>query len=182
MSSLIITAHPKDGAEMAEQYGLPDCVRDTILQSHGSSVLKFFWDKSRRQAAEEGLEERNFRYRLPKPQSKEAAVVMLCDAGEGAARSLDNPSVGQLRNLVNGIIMDRLHDGQLDESGLSITDLKKLEDCLVHGLTAVFHNRIAYPGQDKAGDAPAGPDAPPLNGENAPARRARATQGDDDGD
>jgi membrane-associated HD superfamily phosphohydrolase len=74
---------------------------------------------------------------------------MLCDAVESAARSLDSPSVGQLRNLVHDLILDRLHDGQLDDSTLNITDLKVLEDCLVHGLTAVFHSRISYPGQEK---------------------------------
>jgi membrane-associated HD superfamily phosphohydrolase len=63
---------------------------------------------------------------------------------------MESPSVGQLENLVRSIILDRLHDGQLDESGLTITDLKALEETLVHGLTAVFHNRISYPGQEEA--------------------------------
>ena len=150
MSSLIITAHPKDGADMAEQYGVPRPVRDIILQSHGCSVLKYFWDKAQSGANGHGKpDERTFRYRLPKPHSKEAAIVMLCDAVESASRSLRSPSVGQLRNLVGDILRDRLGDGQLDESGLTITDLKRLEDALVHGLTAVFHNRISYPGQEK---------------------------------
>ncbi len=150
MSTLIITAHPKDGAEMAEQYGVPAPVRDVILQSHGTAVLKYFLNKA--QSAEtdsDETNEHNFRYRLLKPRSREAAVVMVCDAVEGAARSMGSPSAGQLRNLVHQIILDRLHDGQLDESGLTITDLKRLEDTLVHGLAAVFHNRVRYPGQEK---------------------------------
>ncbi len=150
MSSLIITAHPKDGAEMAENYGVPREVRDIILQSHGSSVVKYFWGKAKSEEDErDEMQERTFRYRLPKPRSKEAAIVMLCDAVESAARSLDAPSVSQLRNLVHDIILDRLHDGQLDESGLTITDLKQLEDTLVRGLTAVFHSRVSYPDQEK---------------------------------
>jgi putative nucleotidyltransferase with HDIG domain len=150
MSSLILTAHPKDGAEMAEEFGVPRVVREIILQSHGASVLKYFWGKAQGgEGTQQGLEEHDFRYRLPKPASKEAAVVMLCDAVESAARSLDSPSVGQLRNLVRDIVLDRLHDGQLDDSGLTITDLKKLQECLVHGLTAVFHSRISYPGQEE---------------------------------
>ncbi len=157
MSSLIITAHPKEGAEMAETYGVPLEVRDVILQSHGSSVVKYFWGKARDKEAERGangtrhgeMEERTFRYRMPKPKSKEAAIVMLCDAVESAGRSLKSPSTGQLRNLVQDIIFDRLHDGQLDSSGLTITDMKQLEDSLVRGLTAVFHNRVSYPGQEK---------------------------------
>jgi hypothetical protein len=159
MSSLIITAHPKDGADMAEEYGVPREVRDIILESHGSSVVRYFWNKAQEQAdGQTELEERDYRYRLPKPHSKEAAIVMLCDAVESAARSMDSPSVPQLRNLVRSIIMGRLHDGQLDESTLTITDLKRLEDTLVHGLTAVFHNRIRYPGQpdeDEAGQGEA---------------------------
>ncbi|MHC4479643.1 MAG: HDIG domain-containing metalloprotein [Planctomycetota bacterium] len=167
MSSLIITAHPKDGAEMAEQYGVPREVRDVILQSHGSCVLQYFWKKAQSENGERGkLEARSFRYRLPKPQSREAAIVMFCDAVESAARSVDSPSVSQLRNLVRDIILDRLHDGQLDDSGLTITDLKRLEDCLVHGLTAVFHSRVSYPGQQKAQEAPATAAAPPAEGDS----------------
>jgi putative nucleotidyltransferase with HDIG domain len=150
MSTLIITAHPKDGAEMAEQYGVPAPVRDVILQSHGTGVLKYFLNKAQSADSEsEEAQERNFRYRLLKPNSREAAVVMICDAVESAARSMGSPSAGQLRNLVHQIILDRLHDGQLDESGLTITDLKRLEDTLVHGLGAVFHNRVRYPGQER---------------------------------
>ncbi|MFO7958397.1 MAG: HDIG domain-containing protein [Candidatus Brocadiia bacterium] len=154
MSSLIITAHPKDGAEMAEQYGLPKEVRDIILQSHGSSVLKYFWDK----AQEEGddgtrVKKHDFRYRLPKPRSREAAIVMLCDAVESATRSLESPDPGQVGTLVRDIIYDRLHDGQLDESGLTITDLKRLQDSLVHGVLAIYHNRIRYPGQEEVEEA-----------------------------
>jgi putative nucleotidyltransferase with HDIG domain len=150
MSTLIITAHPKDGAEMADEYGVPAPVRDVILQSHGTGVLKFFLNKAQSAESEtEEAHERDFRYRLLKPRSREAAVVMVCDAVESAARSMGSPSAGQLRNLVHQIILDRLHDGQLDESGLTITDLKRLEDTLVHGLGAVFHNRVRYPGQEK---------------------------------
>jgi len=150
MSSLIISAHPKDGAEMAEKYGVPGEVRDVILQSHGSSVLKYFWGKAKDREPEKGqMKEGDFRYRLAKPQSKEAAIVMLCDAVESAARSMDSPSPGQLQKLVHEIILDRLHDGQLDESGLAITDLKRLEDNLMHGLAAVHHNRVPYPAQEK---------------------------------
>ncbi|MFO8007674.1 MAG: HDIG domain-containing protein [Candidatus Brocadiia bacterium] len=155
MSSLIITAHPKDGAEMAEKYGVPREVRDIILQSHGSSVLKYFWGKVQEdeQRSTQQVQEHDFRYRLPKPASREAAIVMLCDAVESAARSMESPSPKQLRAIARQIIMDRLHDGQLDESGLTITDLKRLEDSLVRGVTAIFHNRIRYPGQEEVEEA-----------------------------
>jgi putative nucleotidyltransferase with HDIG domain len=170
MSSLIITAHPKDGADMAEEYGVPRVVRDVILQSHGSTLVKYFWRRAQEKATERDQpDERSFRYRLPKPRGKEAAIVMICDAVESAARSLENPSVGQLRNLVQDLVMDRLHDGQFDESQLTITDLKRLEDCLVRGLTAVFHSRVAYPGQEKRERGP-GRAAEGGNGNGRPPR------------
>jgi putative nucleotidyltransferase with HDIG domain len=150
MSSLIITAHPRDGAEMAESYGVPREVRDIILQSHGSSVVRYFWDKAS-EGSDGQVKEHDFRYRLPKPQSREAAVVMLCDAAESAVRAVETASQKQIRNLVHEIIMDRLHDGQLDESGLTVPDLKRLEDSIVHGIGAAFHGRVRYPGQEERG-------------------------------
>jgi len=157
MSSLIITAHPKDGADMADQYKVPSIVRDIIVQSHGSSVVSYFWNKASESAdANTKVNRSDFRYRLPKPASREAAIVMICDAVESATRSLASPTLAQLRNRTHELIMDRLHDGQLDESGLSITDLKRIEDTLVHGLTAVFHNRVRYPGQDEVEKAAQG--------------------------
>jgi hypothetical protein len=174
MSSLIITAHPKDGAEMAEQFGVPPVVRDIILQSHGSGVVRYFWDKARKSNDDKGeVEERDFRYRLPRPRSREAAIVMLCDAVESAARSMGPAaSAGQLQDLVHRIIMDRLHDGQLDESNLTITDLKALEDCLVRGIRAVFHSRVSYPGQEEAAE---------REGEPAPAAARAGSAGEGNG-
>jgi len=151
MSHLIISAHPKDGAEMAETYGLPRQIRDIILESHGSTVVKYFYDRAKGQKREGEADprEETFRYHLPKPQSKETAIILLCDAVESGARSLGEPSPSRVRSLVHAVVLDKLHDGQLDESGLSITDLARIEQSLVHGLNAIFHNRIVYPGQEK---------------------------------
>jgi hypothetical protein len=164
MSTLIITAHPKDGAEMAEEYGVPAPVRDVILQSHGTGILKYFLNKAREGETESDVvRERDFRYRLLKPQRKEAALVMICDAVESAARSMGSPTPAQLRNLVRQIILDRLNDGQLDESSLTITDVKRIGDTLVHGLAAAFHNRVRYPGQEQLEQPQPAPE-PPQNG------------------
>ena len=146
MSNLIITSHPKDGAELAEQYGLPREVRDIILESHGSSVVKYFYHRAKQEQEDgEEVSEETFRYRLPKPQSREAAIVMLSDSAESATRSLENPSPAKIESVVREVVLDKLHDGQLDESGLSLTDLKNIQDSLARGLTAIFHRRIAYP-------------------------------------
>ncbi|MEF8787746.1 MAG: HDIG domain-containing metalloprotein [Planctomycetota bacterium] len=150
MSNLIITSHPKNGAEMAQQYGLPGEVRDIILQSHGSSVVKYFYQRAKQEKQEgEELSEESFRYRLPKPQSKEAAIVMLSDCAEGATRSLEKPSPAKIENVVREVVLDKLHDGQLDESGLSLTDLKNIQQSLARGLTAIFHKRVEYPEQQE---------------------------------
>jgi hypothetical protein len=150
MSKLIITAHPRDGADMAEKEGMPREVERIILESHGSTTTKFFWNRAVEEAGEEEAEpeESTFRYRLPKPRSKEAASVMLSDSCEGATRSLQSPSARQIGDKVHQIIMERLHDGQLDESGLTVTDLARMEETLVRGLNAVFHKRVRYPGQE----------------------------------
>ncbi|MDP6438039.1 MAG: HDIG domain-containing protein [Candidatus Brocadiia bacterium] len=156
MSSLIITTHPRDGADLAEQYGVPHEVCDVILQSHGSTMIKYFWDRAKERGSEEDVpEEATYRYRLPKPGSKEAACVMFADAAEGTARSLSSPSPPKLGGLVHKIILDRLHDGQLDESGLSITDLARIEQTLTRALSAVYHSRIPYPGQEEQAEAAA---------------------------
>jgi hypothetical protein len=148
MSSLVIASHPRDGADLAEQYGVPRTVRDIVLQSHGSTMIKYFWDRAQqRKASDETLSESTFRYRLSKPQGKEAACVMLCDAAESATRTLANPGPSRLASIVHGIIMDRLHDGQLDESALTVTDVARIEKALTRSLTAVYHGRVPYPGQ-----------------------------------
>jgi hypothetical protein len=152
MSRLIITAHPRDGAEMAQKEGLPKVVQDIILESHGCTLTRYFWDRAKQQNADVNeADEGAFRYRLPKPHTKEAACVMLADAVESASRSLDAPSASKIKELVHGIILDRLHDGQLSESGLTVTDLDRIENTLVRGLNAVFHRRIAYPEQEEEG-------------------------------
>jgi len=154
MSRLIITAHPRDGADLAEQYGLPREVRNIILQSHGSTTIKYFWDRAKERSDEGGEpEESEFRYRLPRPGSKEAACVMLADAVESAARSLESPSASKITDLVHEIVMDRLLDGQLNESGLTLTDVEQIEKTLARGLNAFYHNRVAYPGQDEEEDS-----------------------------
>jgi hypothetical protein len=152
MSKLILTAHPRDGADMAEKEGMPPEVQRIILESHGSTTTKFFWNRALEEAGEKEEqpepEESTFRYRLPKPRSKEAACVMLADSCEGATRSLESPSARQIGDKVHQMIMERLHDAQLDESGLTITDLSRIEETLVRGLNAVFHKRVRYPGPE----------------------------------
>ncbi len=153
MSKLIITAHPKDGAEMATESGLPPAVQSVILQSHGTTMASYFWNRAQKQASKEDAppEKDAFRYKLPKPQSKEAACVMLADAVESATRSLESPGTEKIKEVVHKIVLDRLHDGQLDHSDLTIPDLSRLQQALIRGLTALFHKRVKYPDQEENG-------------------------------
>jgi putative nucleotidyltransferase with HDIG domain len=167
MSRLIITAHPRDGADLAAQHGLPREVQDIILESHGSTTVKYFWDRAQEQnGGQEKPEESAFRYRLPKPRSKEAVCVMLADSAESASRALESPSPARIAETTHQIVMDRLLDGQLNESGITLTDLERIEKSLIRGLNAVYHKRIAYPAQDETEDQKEENEHPPAERKN----------------
>lgn len=143
LSTLIITSHVKDGLELAKQYKLPPALSDFIAQHHGEDLVKFFYHK----AVEAGQEvdEEDFRYPGPKPQTKETAIVMLADSVEAAVRSLSKPTPGRIEGLVRKIIKTRLTDGQLDESNLTLKDLDKIAQAFVQVLGGIFHTRVEYP-------------------------------------
>ena len=147
MSTLILTAHPKDGAELAKEYGVPSPIRRIILEHHGSSLVQFFYDKACKEAEAENdpVDPDTYRYRAPKPRSPESAIVMLADSCESATRSLDDPSPSSVEKLVHRIVFARLEDGQLDDCRMSITALRLVEKSLARGLVASSHPRIRYP-------------------------------------
>jgi putative nucleotidyltransferase with HDIG domain len=154
MSTLIIIAHIKDGADLARQHHLPQSLIDFIQQHHGTTLVEYFYRRANEQseanpdAAE--VEESAFRYPGPKPQTKEAAVLMLADAVESASRALVEPTPARIESLVHEIAMKRLLDGQFDNCGLTLHELATIEDSLVKSLTAVYHGRVKYPGQRSA--------------------------------
>ncbi|HEU4725501.1 MAG TPA: HDIG domain-containing protein [Candidatus Eisenbacteria bacterium] len=157
MSSLIIQAHVREGAEIARKEKLPKAIVDAILEHHGTTLLTFFYAKAQLELKKKGeqkksgpadadVPEAEFRYPGPKPQSKETAVLMLADAVEAAARSLNEPTPGRIRGVVNRILEARVKDGQLDESPITFEDLAKIRDSFIPILTALFHARVHYPG------------------------------------
>jgi hypothetical protein len=147
LSALILTAHTRDGVELAAGYGVPSPIRQIIAEHHGTGVVEFFYQKAVEEAARSGavVKEEMFRYRGVKPRSPEAAIVMLADAGESAARSMDSMSPSGIERLVHDIVEQRLKDGQLDECRMNITDIRRVEKSLVRSLTAIAHPRIRYP-------------------------------------
>jgi len=163
MSALIISAHVKDGAEMAEEYNLPRAIIDIIEQHHGTSLMEFFYQRSRESQDADETSEEMFRYPGPRPRSREAAIILLADAVEAASRTLPEPSPARLRSLVSELTMKKLLDGQLDESPVTLTDLAKTEKSFVRVLAAIFHSRVKYPGAlaetaPKTKDAAGGPE------------------------
>jgi putative nucleotidyltransferase with HDIG domain len=151
MSTLIIIAHIKDGADLARQHRLPKPIIDFIEQHHGTTLVEYFFRRATEANPDGGeVDESNFRYPGPKPQTKEAAVLMLADAVEGASRALVEPTPSRIENLVHDIAMKRLLDGQFDACGLTLQELATIEDSLVKSLTAVYHGRVKYPDQRTA--------------------------------
>jgi putative nucleotidyltransferase with HDIG domain len=153
MSTLVIIAHVKDGADLARRHHLPQSLIDFIEQHHGTTLVEYFFNRARQgndTPQSLHVDEHSFRYPGPKPQSQETAVLMLADAAEGACRTLDDPAPARIRNLVHELTMKRLLDGQFDECGVTLKELRLIEDSLVKSLTAVYHGRVKYPSQQTA--------------------------------
>jgi len=150
MSALVIASHVKEGYELGKRYGLPQDVLDIIPQHHGTRAINFFYRKALK--SETGtpaeVQESDFRYPGPKPQSKEAAIFMLSDSIEAAARTLDDPSPARFKGLIRKIVSDVVLDDQLDESDLTFSDLEKAEAAFLRTLGSIYHHRIDYPGFD----------------------------------
>ncbi|HVX12851.1 MAG TPA: HDIG domain-containing protein [Pirellulales bacterium] len=154
MSTLIIIAHIKDGADLARQHRLPQPIIDLIEQHHGTTLVEYFFRRASQQSATDpdsgDVQESSFRYPGPKPQTVEAAVLMMADTVESASRVLVEPTPSRIESLVEEIAMKKLLDGQFDECGLTLEQLRKIEDSLVKSLTAVYHGRVKYPDQRTA--------------------------------
>jgi putative nucleotidyltransferase with HDIG domain len=151
LSAMILASHVKDGVEMARQNSLPKSVIDFISQHHGTSVMKYFYHKAleeqRNREDPEPVPEGDFRYGGPKPQSKETALVMLADNVEAAIRSMNlgGADQGKLETAVRKIVKDRLDDGQLDESDLTMKELTEIIQVFCRALGGMYHSRIEYP-------------------------------------
>jgi putative nucleotidyltransferase with HDIG domain len=145
MSSLILIAHIKDGVEIAKQNKLGNAIIETIRQSHGTSLISYFYDKARQLKGENGVNIDDFRYPGPKPQTREAGLVMLADAVEAASRTLSNPTPARILGLVQNLINKIFSDGQLDNCELTLKDLHNIAKSYNKILNGIYHHRIEYP-------------------------------------
>lgn len=151
MSQLIIAGHIKDGMELAKEYRLPAVLMQFIETHHGTTLIEYFYNEAVKQHEQNDSfdssvpSEGEFRYPGPKPRTKEAAIVMLADAVEGAARTLPEATPNKIEAVVHNMAMKRLQDGQFDECDLSLRELSRIEASISKSLAAQHHGRIAYP-------------------------------------
>ncbi len=148
LSTLIITNHVKDGVQLAKKNRLPLIIRDIIKQHHGETIVAYFYHKALNDEKTDFIKEEDYRYEGPKPQFKEAAIIMLADSVEAAVRSIQEPTKGKIDGLVRKLIKDKLNDGQLDECDLTLKDLDTIAYSFVNVLMGIFHERIKYPELD----------------------------------
>ena len=144
VSTAILTAHPRDGAQMAKNERIPDAIVDIIRSHHGDSPVLYFYNKSRQENGDD-VNIDDFRYDGPRPASREAAIVMLADTVEAAARSMPNPDADKLNTLIRSLVRQKLEDGQLDHCELTFADLDRICSSFLTVLSGVFHERIEYP-------------------------------------
>lgn len=147
MSKTLLIAHVKDGVELGMEHKLGEPIIAGILQHHGTTLISYFYNKALERCGddEKQVPEEEFRYPGPKPQFREAALCMLADSIEAAARSLDEPTPVRLQNIVRNIVQRKFLDGQLDECSLTLKDLSKVEAAFTRILLGIYHQRIDYP-------------------------------------
>ncbi len=151
MSSLILESHVREGLEVAREVGLPNRVSAFIPEHQGTTLMQYFYNKAVEQDPE--VDERDYRYPGPRPQTKETAIVMLADAAEATVRSLDEHTPNRIRAVLARTFEARIADGQLDDCGLTMADLARVRDAFTHVLTGVYHGRVKYQWQKEGGEA-----------------------------
>lgn len=148
MSTLIITNHVKDGIALGKQHRLPKEIINIIGEHHGDTAVMFFYHKAKKQEESKEVKVEDFRYPGPKPQTKEAALVMLADSTEAAVRSIKEPNKKNVEEMIRSIIKGKLDDGQLDECDLTLKDLNTIANAFSSIVMGIFHERIEYPDLD----------------------------------
>lgn len=144
MSSLILISHIKDGVEIARKNKLGGVIADTINQHHGTSLIRYFYEKAQQIKGKDSVKIGDFRYPGPKPQTKEAGLVMLADVVEAASRTLENPTPARIQGLVQNLINNVFSDGQLDNCELTLKDLHNIAKSFNKILNGIHHHRIEY--------------------------------------
>jgi len=150
MSCLILASHVKDGLEMAKDAGLTETIRDMIPQHHGTRLMTYFYQKAKDSIDGKNYEisDANFRYPGPKPQSKEAAILMMSDSIEAASRTLNDPSPAQITGMMDRLVESMFTDNQFDECDITVREIRLVKETFKRLISGIFHRRIDYPGYD----------------------------------
>jgi cyclic-di-AMP phosphodiesterase PgpH len=148
MSCLIIASHVKDGLELAKEIGLSQRICDMIPQHHGTRIMTYFYQKAKEASKNQEVIEADFRYPGPKPQTKEAAIMMMSDSVEAASRTLSNPPPAQVQGMINRVVDAIVADNQFDECDITLRDIRLVKESFFKILTGIYHRRIDYPGYD----------------------------------
>lgn len=146
-SATIILSHTLDGARILKANKFPQEIIDVAKQHHGTTLVKYFYYQAKETLPD--VEESKFRYPGPKPQTKENAVISICDSVEAAVRSMKEPTKEKIDHLIQSIINDRMQDGQFDDCHLTFLDLRKISYTLSETLNGIYHSRIEYPDEKK---------------------------------
>ena len=149
MSSLILAKHVRAGIDLGDQYGLPIAVKKFIPEHHGTSIMSYFYHKALETTDPKDINENDFRYPGPKPQSRETAIAMLADTVEAASRTLPNPNLQRISALVENLIEKRFQEGELDECDITLRELNKIKGAFIRILMGIHHLRIEYPTEEK---------------------------------
>jgi putative nucleotidyltransferase with HDIG domain len=150
VSAAILAAHVRDGLDLADKYKLPQAVKDMIGQHHGDSVMAYFYYQAKKAADAEGKEVdiRDYSYDGPKPQTKEAAILMMADTVEAATRTLKDRSRKSMTEMIQKLVKDKFESGQLTESPLTFRELNEISDAFIRTLTGIYHERVEYPNME----------------------------------
>ncbi|MBO1003490.1 HD family phosphohydrolase [Pseudogracilibacillus auburnensis] len=145
-SAEIIISHVTEGVKMLKQHHLPNEIIDIAEQHHGTSLVQYFYRLEKNKNKD--VNEAEFRYPGPKPQTKEAGIISICDASEAAVRSLTEPSSEKIEEIVASIVNSKLMDGQLDETPLTLEEIHTIRETVCESLKGIFHSRIQYPAKE----------------------------------
>jgi cyclic-di-AMP phosphodiesterase PgpH len=179
VSADAIMAHVVQGARILREGRVPEPVVEFAYTHHGTQVIEYFWHKCKERGNPKKLAEDFFRYPGMKPQTKETAILMLVDSIEAASRTIQPPERGKFEEMIQRVIFTKLKSGQLDESGLTLEDMRILASKMTDTLVNMFHGRIKYPWQEKAGEkkgAPAPPASRPEKAAEKPAKKIEASE------
>lgn len=150
LSTLIILSHTKDGLEMAKEHKIPKIIQDIIVQHHGTTLVKYFYYKVKNSAENpEEINEEDFRYPGPIPDTKESGILMLADSVEASVRSIPEPTKDKIENMVNNIINDKINNNQLINCDLTLKDIELIRNSFLKTLDGIYHHRIEYPTEKK---------------------------------